>query len=277
MFVRDKRIKNKCFRQRWRNYKIRVATTARIQKLKWAVSYSVWDGEELLEESIRSIRGVADYVQVVWQKVSWRGTPASTLLEPLLKRLKEDRLIDELVEFQPDINDKPWHNELKKRNLGLALLKKRGVDYFMTMDADEFYEADQLQEVKYTILKENLTHVYSPITTYLAPTKQLIEPSCFVNIWSRIHFFSRLGHNRHAPCLCDPTREVLHFPFAKYWVQDKMAMHHFSKLRKNVMAKWRESSAFNARKTFVCEATYSVVPDRFNLTPIVERWDDETA
>ena len=40
---------------------------------KLGISYSVWDGEELLEQSIKQIRPVADYINVVWQKLSWYG------------------------------------------------------------------------------------------------------------------------------------------------------------------------------------------------------------
>ncbi|MBP5534622.1 MAG: hypothetical protein J6Y03_03860 [Alphaproteobacteria bacterium] len=278
LFIMDKRMKNKRFRQYWRRYCMRINFTQKIKKLKWGISYSVWDCEELLEESIRSVRAAADYIQVVWQEISWRGTKTSGNLYSLLKKLEKDGLIDELVKFEPDINDKPWHNELKKRNIGLMMLKKRGVDYFMTMDADEFYDADQLNEVKYQILEKKLTHVYSPITTYFSPTKQIILPGYFVNIWSKIYFFSKLGHNLHAPCLCDPTREILHIPFARYWVQEGITMHHFSFLRKNIMSKWTETSASKQYKIFVDNSTlyknlpYAVVPDKFNLGSLVKEW-----
>ena len=42
-------------------------------KAKLGISYSVWDGEELLEASIKSVRENADYINVVWQKKSWYG------------------------------------------------------------------------------------------------------------------------------------------------------------------------------------------------------------
>ena len=47
---------------------------------KLGVSYSVWDGEEMLEFAIRSIRSEVDYVNVVWQKLSWFGTMCSVCL-----------------------------------------------------------------------------------------------------------------------------------------------------------------------------------------------------
>jgi len=38
--------------------------------MKLGISYNVFDGEELLESSIRQIRNQVDYVSVVYQKVS---------------------------------------------------------------------------------------------------------------------------------------------------------------------------------------------------------------
>lgn len=62
--------------------------TRRKNSAKWGVAYSVYDGEELLEASIRTIRPYVDYVIVVWQRVSWYGTPARDSLLPLLEELR---------------------------------------------------------------------------------------------------------------------------------------------------------------------------------------------
>lgn len=66
-------------------------------KAKLGISYSVWDGEELLEASIKSVRENADYINVVWQKKSWHGIDCDENLEILLMQLKEKGLIDEII------------------------------------------------------------------------------------------------------------------------------------------------------------------------------------
>ena len=40
---------------------------------KWGVSYSIFDGIELLEHSIKSIRNSCDYINVVYSNISWYG------------------------------------------------------------------------------------------------------------------------------------------------------------------------------------------------------------
>lgn len=94
---------------------------------KLGVSYSVMDGEEMLEFAIRSIRSEVDYVNVVWQKLSWFGTMCSDELEPTLERLKNEGLIDELIFFTPDLKAIPAENEAKKRNMGLKAARKAAV------------------------------------------------------------------------------------------------------------------------------------------------------
>ena len=71
------------------------------KKSKLGIAYNLFDGEELLEKSILSIRNVVDYVCIVWQRVSNKGNFADPYLEVFLNKLKEKGLIDELIEYVP--------------------------------------------------------------------------------------------------------------------------------------------------------------------------------
>ena len=62
-------------------------------------AYNVFDGEELLEASIRSIRAAAQHVVVVYQTVSNFGNACHPGLVPLLEQLKASGLVDELVAY----------------------------------------------------------------------------------------------------------------------------------------------------------------------------------
>ncbi len=76
----------------------------RIKKYKLGVSYNLFDGEDLLEGSIKSIRNHVDYINVVYQNVSNFGNKSETNLEELLKDLKTKGLIDDFVEYKPTLN-----------------------------------------------------------------------------------------------------------------------------------------------------------------------------
>jgi CRP-like cAMP-binding protein len=63
--------------------------------MKLGISYNLFDGEELLEGSIKQIRQHVDYVSVVYQTISNFGNTCSPELIRLLEKLKSEGLIDE--------------------------------------------------------------------------------------------------------------------------------------------------------------------------------------
>ena len=274
---RDKRMSVKEIRQRWKHIKLCSYYKSKVKKYKWGVSYSVWDGEELLESSIRSLRPSVDYIQVVYQKLSWFGKPASKQLVPLLRRLKKEKLIDELVEFEPDLNDKPGHNEIRKRRLGLKISKKRGLNYFMTIDADEFYIAEELEKAKLYIVANSITHAFCPIVTYFTPILKFdYIPKLYVQFFCKIHWFSNINKNKRTPVICDPTRRIADYPFSKYWVMGNVAMHHMHLIRINIKDKFLNSSYPKAYTNFKNGKydKYKLIDsdDLFKLIPIVSEW-----
>lgn len=60
-------LKNKKLRTRYKKFALYSISNKLSNSLKWGISYSVYDGEELLEKSLRSIRKQADYINVVYK------------------------------------------------------------------------------------------------------------------------------------------------------------------------------------------------------------------
>lgn len=61
----------------------------------------VFDSEELLEQSVRSIRAAASFVCVVYQTISNFGAPCNPGLETMLTSLVSAGLVDEIVRLEP--------------------------------------------------------------------------------------------------------------------------------------------------------------------------------
>ena len=271
----------KRLRQRWRGIQKARLINNKIKQLRWGVSYSIYNGEELLEASIKSIRSVVNYIQVCYSTVSWYGEPADKNLVPLLENLKNKGLIDELVLFEPNIKDASRTSELKKRNFGLKYAKKAKVDYFMTMDCDEFFIARELEKAKFEIVRKGYTHAFCPIENYgYEPIlKHYPDSSGFVQIFSKLHWFSKLSNSRHCVCDVDFTRKLSYYPFAKYWVFGTVRMHHFSYIRKNLKNKHTNASSCDFIRPKYVEKTennlnnnFVKVNDIFNLVPIVNEF-----
>ena len=220
---------------------------ANYAKQKWGVAYSVFDGEELLESSISSIRSQVDYVCVVWQKNSWYGAPADAGLLPLLKRLKSQGLVDELVEYEVNPKLRPGKNETHKRNMGLRAARKAGCTYFMSMDADEFYREEDMIKAKKFIIAHDITHSYCAVNTYgMKPTEFVGEGGCCVQFFTRLTAFSKHCNEHRATAFVDPTRKISHTPWwlggSKHFFVNGVRMNHYTFIRKDLLRKLQNSS-----------------------------------
>lgn len=228
---------------------------------KLGISYSVWDGEELLEQSIKQIRPVADYINVVWQKVSWYGKPCNPDLEKLLLKLKDNGLIDELIFFDPDLSANPSYNEINKRNIGLHAARRAGCTHFMTMDTDEFYDTTQLRAAYKDIIERNLTHTCCNIVSYITPTVRYRDyENFFVSFINRIDHGERFtfgAFHGYIPCLLDPTRKIKLRKKSRFCFLGNIVMHHMTHVRRDINKKVENSTisqttdgAENLKKSF---------------------------
>ena len=213
---------------------------------KLGISYSVWDGEELLEQSIKQIRPVADYINVVWQKLSWYGRPCNPGLEKLLLKLKDKGLIDEIIFFEPDLSANPSYNEINKRNVGLHAARRAGCTHFMTMDTDEFYDTTQFRAAYNDIVERNLTHTCCNIISYVTPTVRYRDPESFF-----VSFINRIDHNEkftfdafrdYIPCLVDPTRKIKLRKDSRFCFLGDVIMHHMTHVRRDMNKKVENST-----------------------------------
>jgi hypothetical protein len=237
---------------------------------KFGVSYSVFDGEELLEASIRSIRSEVSYVNVVYQLISWRGNQAEENMLKTLKDIQKEGLIDELIFWEPDLKKSPNVNETDKRNVGLRAAINAGVNYFMTMDCDEFYREDEVRRAKQIILEKEITHSYCKQIFYGdRPTLRIMSAEkCDLQFFCKVDKFSILGGNEFAPHRVDPTRKLLEREGSKHYFLNDIAMHHFRDLRKNKMAlrsKYANSALDGAKQIAYSEKDCVEVENYFKL------------
>ncbi len=274
MKLRSKLISNRNERRLYFDSHIEKLVDDEVKANKWGVSYSVFDGEELLEASIKALRDEVDYVNVVYQTKSWYGNPASPDLLPFLQRLKADGLVDELIEYEAEVGRHAGKQETTKRNMGLKAAKKAGVNYFMTIDCDEFYIRQELHNAKRYIVRHQITHAFVPSVNYgFQPTHRMVKASLsdYAEIFSKIGWFSKLCSNPRVTALVDPTRQLSHRLFrSKYFVVPYIARHHMSRLRKDLKKKMDNSSfeGFfdkNPIRMEMPESEYVICENIFNI------------
>lgn len=212
--------------------------------MKLGIAYNAFDGLELIEASVDSVRDVADYIVVVYQEVSNFGNRSSVDAAEILKRLLDSGKIDEIVKYEPVLMKKGHGNEVDKRNLGISLCESANCTHFMTMDVDELYDRNQLSMVKLVVESDGLDSTGCKMLTYYRSGEFILDPpeEYYVPLIYKLDGRRRFNMNNRWPVPVDPTRR-LEPKKIRLFDRSEIQMHHFSYVRKDIRAKLVNSSA----------------------------------
>jgi hypothetical protein len=208
-----------------------------VKKNKLGVSYNLFTGFELLEYSIKNIRDSVDYICVIYSLTSHHGQPFPYNFLPELKILKEDGLIDDMIEFKPENLYAAKSNESNQRNLGLEMCKKADCKYMMTMDVDEFYIKAEFDKAKKEIIKGNYDSSACQMITYYKYSNIIIDPpeTYYVPFIYKINEVDRFGA-KSFPAIVDNTRIYTTGKNILFKRED-LQMHHMSYMRNSIREK----------------------------------------
>ena len=225
-----------------------------------SISYNIFDGEELLETSINSVRKIADHISVVYQTTSNFGVK-NEKIEPYLKELQAKGLIDKLFLYEPDLiksesGEVNWKsgtiNELEKRQIGLKIAKANGYKIFMNMDADEVYDTKQLFDALSNFVIGDYDSSFCQMKSfYKLPTMELVPPETYyVPLFYKINKNSKLERieNKDYPVICDPTRRMK-AGYVRIFNREEIEMYHYSYVRKDIESKVLNSSSQSDEKS----------------------------
>jgi len=212
--------------------------------MRLGIGYNLFDGEEILPFSLRSVRAAADHVSVVYQTVSNYGSPCDPGLLPLLEQLRSEGLVDELIAYTPRLGVHPHVNELAKRNRGLQAARDAGCSHYMSLDADEIYLPGQLAWAKEDIERGAWQgSACLSATFYGSPRHRLVpdDPTYFSMIFT-VTPATRFALNASFPVLVDPTRCIVR-DRVRIFTRQEVEMQHYSYVRRDLRIKLRNSSA----------------------------------
>jgi hypothetical protein len=228
--------------------------------MKLGVTYIVFDGIELLEHSIRQIRPHVDYVNVIYQEISWFGSTIQKEDLQTLNLLKRSNLIDDLTKFTnfSPIREKTPAGiarakgyERSKRQLGLDMALKKGCTHYLCMDVDEFYKTDEFARAKATIDNNGYTRTAVRFINYVnTPTMHRgYDPN-------RVPFICKIDMtSKMTPAFfvkCDPTRGITGGKSGNHEFKPvEVTMHHMETVRKDLLLKYNSTTraVFKRSKT----------------------------
>lgn len=205
--------------------------------MRLAAIYNVFDGEELLEGSIKQILPLIDVLIIVYQEVSNHGICYMPDLTNVLKYNPE------VVKFTPNFDLNPTQNEKAKRQLGVNVALQAGYTHFVHLDCDEYYDTVQFKNAKDVIERMGIeASALSMYTYFQKPTLRLKElDNYYVPFIHKLGNKTKMGYPKY-PYYVDPTRSV-NTDNVYYFNPEVCVMHHFSWVRKNIDRKIKNSSA----------------------------------
>lgn len=208
------------------------------------ISYNIFDGEELLEGSIKQIREQVDYISVVYQTKSNFGNPADSNLVSLLEDLKSKGLIDTLYLYEPNTIE-GFNNEITKRNIGLEFSKKANCTHHMSMDSDEYYTSEEFKYMKDKIEEKNADAGYCQMQSYYKTWEFALDPpeEYYVSTIYKIKDNAKFVFQYPSIVLIDPTRRMSKINNPLIFKREEVQMHHGSYIRNNIKSKLVNSSS----------------------------------
>lgn len=224
-----------------------------VKAMKLGVTYSLFDGEELLPFSILAIRKHVDYVNVVFQERSWFGDQCTPLVRPMMNDLLNKHIIDKAIEYPfkdfGNARNMAWY-VIDKKNRGLEDLKANGCTHCMIMDCDEFYFESEFAAAKQFVASKGITHSACSLYNYryfpelrFRDVSELSVPFIF-----ELRQDSALTPFHNMPCYIDDLRSLLFNPVRdRFYYLNSLRMHHMTWIRFNFNKKLR-GSFFNVTR-----------------------------
>lgn len=206
--------------------------------MKLASIINLWDGEELLVGSMRSVKDGIDLFIIVYQEISNFGELYNPLLNlPVEEMDKEFQIV--WLKYDPLVVH-GMQNEIRKRNMGINVARNLGCTHFLHMDCDEYYLPGEFVWAKNYFIKMGALGSVVDLYTYFksAELRQENPDSYFVPFIHAIADNTIAGAPNY-PFYVDPTRKI-NCPNV---IQIPITMQHYSWVRRDIERKARNSSA----------------------------------
>lgn len=117
--------------------------------MKIAAVYCVYNEEEYIEYSIRSIVEFVDRVVVLLGQLPYAAYNAQAREQFHVSDCTE-AIVTRLIQEYPKITlvKGTWDSELEHRNAGVQLCRRTGMQYYFLVDGDEVYRRDHLDRLR---------------------------------------------------------------------------------------------------------------------------------
>lgn len=117
--------------------------------MKIAACYAVYNEEEYLEVSIRSIAEAVDRIVICLGMAPWSAYNAQARAA-FSQRDRTEEIVDRLAKEHPKciVEKGVWESEVAQRNAAMQRCLEAGMEYYWLVDGDEVYRSDHAQAIR---------------------------------------------------------------------------------------------------------------------------------
>lgn len=213
--------------------------------MKLAACYTVFNGLELLEESINQIKDHVDEIIICYQNKSNTGNfnpDVNTFVFDLAKKFRNKMHV---IVFHPDLSKNTKENERNKHQQ--MLLQARALDctHFFLSATDHFYITEEFIFGKNTCQIQNPDVSFTKMYTYYKdPTWQLTPTeSYYMPFIMRLNSSTKIARNSLYPVPTDPSVQVSPAKHTYVFHENDLILHHYSMIRNDIEDKFRNAAA----------------------------------
>jgi hypothetical protein len=241
--------------------------------MKLAACYTVFNGVELLEHAINSVKDHVDEIIISFQTVSNYGNECKDILDFM------DRFPDyNYFSYEPDLKVDSKTNEKRKHQQLIEYARSLNCTHFFLSATDHFYKEDEILYAINVVLTTGVKTTYSKMITYFKEPTLMLEP--LEEYYMPFICSTSVNIGNISPVLVDPACSFR--PFAPFHVfkEEEVLMHHFSWIRKDIRNKLENAAAkvnwLDKIEEFIDKYNNFKLGDRFPYYPkhkIVETED----
>jgi hypothetical protein len=204
--------------------------------MKLAVCYTVFNGIELLEDAIESVKSEVDEIIISYQLVSNYGNISDEFLY-----WKDKNPQYNYIEFNPDLSVDSKTNEKNKHQGLINKARELGCTHFFLSATDHLYVTKEIQYAKKQVECNGYLTTYTKMVTYFKENNLCLMP--YESYYMPFICSVRVNMGNKAPVIVDPSCMFKPFNPSRVFDANEVLMHHFSWLRYDIDSKLDNAAA----------------------------------
>lgn len=217
--------------------------------MKLAACYTVFDGTELLEASMRVIAQHVDFFVLSFQMISNKGEHMAAPDRQIMLHFMDGILMKDkpvfCIEYLTDFTVNAKENERRKHTQMIEHARARGATHFLMSACDHFYREVDFGECKHLVEYNDYDATFTAMYTYYKKPTWQITPieDYYMPFICKLHPETKIQRVPNFPLLVDPSVQMNTLGKWLLFQENEIMLHHYSMIRRDINGKFRNAAS----------------------------------